>query len=354
MILQERTDAVYGELRRELLRFTPGSRFYSVRQLMLRYGVSRRVIDAAVEQLEREQAVEARPGSGIYVKQTSPRKRVAVFLPDWPSEGNRRFSQDLRAEFAKRSERWDFSIVPYDHQGGILRVVAETAAAVSILIWPGRLVSREELGELARLPGEVVMMWYDLFGVSVHSVCANSEYGGMLAAAGFIRKGHRKLAVIASEPRNHDIVDRIAGFVNTARLFGAEAVEIPCEIHSGDYSTGCAHDAMVEYLAAHRCGFTGLFTMSDESTQGIISALAEFDLHVPDEVSIISYGNDRNADFFMPPLTTVSGCQTECARRLAAELDRREETHDSSTIYIRANPSLIERESVKNLKAPKK
>lgn len=54
MILQERTDAVYGELRRELLRFTPGSRFYSVRQLMLRYGVSRRVIDAAVEQLERE------------------------------------------------------------------------------------------------------------------------------------------------------------------------------------------------------------------------------------------------------------------------------------------------------------
>ena len=57
------------------------------------------------------------------------------------------------------------------------------------------------------------MMWYDLFGVSVHSVCANSEYGGMLAAAGFIRKGHRKLAVIASEPRNHDIVDRIAGFV---------------------------------------------------------------------------------------------------------------------------------------------
>ena len=145
MILQERTEALYGELRRELLRFTPGSRFYSVRQLMLRYGVSRRVIDAAVEQLEREQAVEARPGSGIYVKQTSPRKRVAVFLPDWPSEGNRRFSQDLRAEFAKRSERWDFSIVPYDHQGDILRVVAETAAAVSILIWPGRLVIREEL-----------------------------------------------------------------------------------------------------------------------------------------------------------------------------------------------------------------
>ena len=354
MILQERTEALYGELRRELLRFTPGSRFYSVRQLMLRYGVSRRVIDAAVEQLEREQAVEARPGSGIYVKQTSPRKRVAVFLPDWPSEGNRRFSQDLRAEFAKRSERWDFSIVPYDHQGDILRVVAETAAAVSILIWPGRRVSREELGELARLPGEVVMMWYDLFGVSVHSVCANSEYGGMLAAAGFIRKGHRKLAVIASEPRNHDIVDRIAGFVNTARLFGAEAVEIPCEIHSGDYSTGCAHDAMVEYLAAHRCGFTGLFTMSDESTQGIISALAEYGLHVPDEVSIISYGTDRNADFFMPPLTPVSGCHTECARRLAAELDRREETHDSSTIYIRANPSLIERESVKNLKSPKK
>lgn len=178
MILQERTDAVYGELRRELLRFTPGSRFYSVRQLMLRYGVSRRVIDAAVEQLEREQAVEARPGSGIYVKQTSPRKRVAVFLPDWPSEGNRRFSQDLRAEFAKRSERWDFSIVPYDHQGSILRVVAETAAAVSILIWSGRPVSREELGELARLPGETVMMWNDLYGVSIHSVCANSEYAG--------------------------------------------------------------------------------------------------------------------------------------------------------------------------------
>ena len=57
MLLQQRAEQLYEQLDRELLNFTPGSRFYSARQLVLRYGVSSRVVNAALKQLEKRGAI---------------------------------------------------------------------------------------------------------------------------------------------------------------------------------------------------------------------------------------------------------------------------------------------------------
>ena len=103
MQLKEQSSELCDRLNDELVSFSPGSRFYSVRQLMLRYRVSRRVIDAALAQLEQKGAIETRPQSGIYVKQNRLRKHVALLMPDWPSEGNKRIQQCLKEEFQNLS-----------------------------------------------------------------------------------------------------------------------------------------------------------------------------------------------------------------------------------------------------------
>ncbi|MBS1370605.1 MAG: substrate-binding domain-containing protein [Lentisphaeria bacterium] len=349
MLLKERTKGLCGLLDDELRRFSPGSRFYSVRQLMLRYRVSRRVVDAALAELERGGAIETRPQSGIFVKRNRIRKHVALLLPDWPSEGNKRFQTYLKAEYEKRADGCNFSTIPYDYQEDLVRKIAGSPADVHIVLCPGVPIRRDELAGYAALQSEVIFMWSDLAAVSMHSLRSDSEYGGMLAASCFIRKGHRQLAVLPSEPRNRDVVGRIAGYTGAARLFGAEVREIPCEVHSGDYSMSRAHDAVCDYLQTNPCDFTALFLMSDESSQGAMAALAEHGIRIPDDVSIIGYGNDRSSGYFTPHLTTISGRQRECAAKLAAAIDRLFEG-SGELIDISVPPTLVERNSVKDLK----
>lgn len=349
MQLKEQSSELCDRLNDELVSFSPGSRFYSVRQLMLRYRVSRRVIDAALAQLEQKGAIETRPQSGIYVKQNRLRKHVALLMPDWPSEGNKRIQQFLKEEFQKRADRYVFSTILYEYQENLVRKITQIPADVHIVVRPGDPLERRELAEYAALPSEVIFLWSDLADVSLHSLHADSEYGGMLAAAYFIRNGHQNLAVLPSEPRNGDVIGRIAGYTGVARLFGARVTEIPCVVHPGDYSIRCAHDAICDYLAQHGCNFTALFMMSDESTQGALAAFAENGIRIPEDVSIIGYGNDRNAEFFTPHLTTISGRQQECAAQLAAAIDHLLE-NPGEIINISVRPSLIERDSVINRK----
>ena len=332
MLLQQRAEQLYEQLDRELLNFTPGSRFYSARQLVLRYGVSSRVVNAALKQLEKRGAIETRAQSGIFVLQSGARRRITLFQPDWPSESQKRIANSLRSELAVFGLCYDFTIVLYDYQQDI-----------------------PSLRRVAALETPTVMLWYDLACASIHSVSAGGEYGGMLAAACLLKKGHRKLAVLPSEPHNQDVRKRVGGFVDTARLFGAEATVIDCDIHPGDFSMTRAHDALAAHLQKSGCDFTALFVVSDESTQGAFAALTEAGLSIPGDVSVIGYGNALNSTYFTPPLTTIDGHNEECARRLVAAIhELLSGTRKDFLIDIRVKPILIERSSVRDLTPDKK
>ena len=142
MRLKEQSSELCDRLNDELVSFSPGSRFYSVRQLMLRYRVSRRVIDAALAQLEQKGAIETRPQSGIYVKQNRLRKHVALLMPDWPSEGNKRIQQCLKEEFQKRADRYVFSTILYEYQENLVRKITQIPADVHIVVRPGDPLER--------------------------------------------------------------------------------------------------------------------------------------------------------------------------------------------------------------------
>ncbi len=355
MLLQQRAEQLYEQLDRELLNFTPGSRFYSARQLVLRYGVSSRVVNAALKQLEKRGAIETRAQSGIFVLQSGARRRITLFQPDWPSESQKRIANSLRSELAAFGLCYDFTIVLYDYQQDIPSLLENSTADLNIVHWSGSRLSREELRRVAALDPPTVMLWYDLACASIHSVSAGGEYGGMLAAACLLKKGHRKLAVLPSEPHNQDVRKRVGGFVDTARLFGAEATVIDCDIHPGDFSMTRAHDALAAHLQKSGCDFTALFVVSDESTQGAFAALTEAGLSIPGDVSVIGYGNALNSTYFTPPLTTIDGHNEECARRLVAAIhELLSGTRKDFLIDIRVKPILIERSSVRDLTPDKK
>jgi DNA-binding LacI/PurR family transcriptional regulator len=50
---------------------------------------------------------------------------------------------------------------------------------------------------------------------------------------------------------------------------------------------------------------TAVFAANDHLALGILRALAEHGRRVPDEISIVGFDDVPEAEFFLPPLTTV-------------------------------------------------
>ncbi|MBS1371196.1 MAG: substrate-binding domain-containing protein [Lentisphaeria bacterium] len=349
MILKQRADSLYRQLDRELLNFTAGSRFYSARQLVLRYGVSHRVVTASLRELEKRGAIEIRPQSGIFVRRSYAKRRVMLYVADWPSESIRLTVEAFQRCFEACGDLYDFQRVFYEADSNPLDRIMENAADFSMVIWSKPYLEPDDVVKLASMPKPVVMLWHDYSGISIHSAHSAGEYGGMLAAGHLIHHGHRKLAVLPSEPGLPDVRSRINGFLDTARIFRASAIVIDCPVVPGNYSPTCAHDALAAHLAKHGCDFTGLFVVSDESAQGASAALAEYGLAVPRDVSMVGFGNVMNSGYFNPPLTTIDGRREEVVRRVVQEIHAHLSGTSQELINIRVKPVLVERASVRTI-----
>ena len=87
--------------------------------------------------------------------------------------------------------------------------------------------------------------------------------------------------------------------------------------------------------------------MSDYSALGVISAIKEYGLRVPDDISIIGEAGIPSGAFFDPPLTTIAH---DTSLRATVILEGILDLFAGGSFGIRTVPTkLIERKSVKNI-----
>ncbi|MNI78087.1 Lactose operon repressor [compost metagenome] len=58
-----------------------------------------------------------------------------------------------------------------------------------------------------------------------------------------------------------------------------------------------------------------MFVANDQMAVGVLRAVQEAGLHVPDDISVVGYDDQPEAEFFMPPLTTIKQDFEELGRR---------------------------------------
>ena len=71
------------------------------------------------------------------------------------------------------------------------------------------------------------------------------------------------------------------------------------------FSLSGAYDEARRYFESHR-GVTAVLTMSDTMAAGVIRALADLGLRVPQDVSVTGFDGTQMARFFIPSITTIS------------------------------------------------
>ena len=111
--------------------------------------------------------------------------------------------------------------------------------------------------------------------------------------------GHRRLAFLAGIARSASNAARLAALAEArAAHADLEIVEVECGV---DFDSGSAVAGAV--LAT---GATGILAFNDLVAMGLLSALADRGVRVPDDVSVVGFDDIPFARYTTPPLTTAT------------------------------------------------
>lgn len=128
----------------------------------------------------------------------------------------------------------------------------------------------------------------------------DQELGARLATQHLIDLGHTDIAHFAGS------MDWFDGGVRKRGWEGAlaDAGLSPGLCLEGDWSPIWAYETGLRLVREGRVP-QAIFAASDHTALGLIRALSESGIRVPEDVSVVGYDDVEGSEFFLPPLTTV-------------------------------------------------
>lgn len=162
---------------------------------------------------------------------------------------------------------------------------------------------------------------------------------GQLAANYFMQLGRQDIAIFGKCPK--DCPDRAVGFLETlkkGRRDVPEAWRISCDVTEED-----AYRATKKFMKENKKMPDAIFGINDETAIGVIEALQEEGIKVPEQVSVIGCDNISISRFIQPPLTTIEMPKFEVGILTVNMLLRRMEGMPPEKVVL--NGKLIIRES---------
>ena len=146
------------------------------------------------------------------------------------------------------------------------------------------------------------------------AVAVDQEAGARLATRHLLALGHRTVHHVAGPADSQEARGRIEGWRSELLAAGAP---VP-ELLRGDWTPSSGYVAGKELAARMRAvgdSVTAVFAGNDQMALGLLTALHEEGLSVPDDVSVVGFDDLPEAPYFTPPLTTVRQDFAELGRR---------------------------------------
>ncbi len=145
--------------------------------------------------------------------------------------------------------------------------------------------------------------------------------------------GRRRIMFLRGPAYQEDSTKREMGYKSALQANG-----IPFDeslVINGDFERDIAYQAMDHFLGNdRRIAFDAVFTGDDDAAIGVLKALQQHGLRVPEDVSVIGFDDLGFAALLNPPLTTVRA-PTELVGRIATEnLFGLLENHPTDEVFI--------------------
>ena len=356
-----KTDILYEQLREELRKYVPGDKFITSREIMKRYGVSQLIVDQTVARFRNAGLLRVVPGRGTFITEAANKFRgdapetILFAVPRWVSSDLTLMEEHLN-KIRQKVAPIRLLLHNYDYLEQVpvtLPLEEENVKGLAILTsaapWSSETLCRLE-AYAARIP--LVVMNRHCGDLPLLAVGTNDVFAGNLAVDHLFNCGHRKIAVLISEPHNGVIRERLNGVVDYAALRGVSCRVIDCGVRSGEYAPDKAYRCVTEVLH-EGLDFTALLGVSSDSFVGAANACLNAGLKIPETLSLVTIGSRRVVEIQHPPIDCIDVNLEGQLDAIIEILNAPDRFSPENNPYEYFKPSLVVNGSVKVLKKSK-
>jgi LacI family transcriptional regulator len=146
----------------------------------------------------------------------------------------------------------------------------------------------------------VVDRWFS--DLQLPSVTSENESGAISATKAMIDKGHREIGCLQGRPGTSTNNERLDGY--TKALRANKLVPRSALVRGDDFSEDSGYRSTCELLDSHP-ELTALFAFSNQNALGALRALAERNLTVPHNISLVTFDDAPFAEYLASPLSVI-------------------------------------------------
>ncbi|RVX43506.1 LacI family transcriptional regulator [Nonomuraea polychroma] len=173
----------------------------------------------------------------------------------------------------------------------------------------------------------------------VSAVCIDQIEGAKLATRHLLEQGHETVWHVSGPPEWLETEGRLQGW----RAALEEAGRPVPEPLAGDWSPRAGYEAGKSLAAMD--GVTAVFAANDQMALGVLRALSELGVRVPDQISVVGFDDIPESEFFSPPLTTVRQDFDVVGRHCIEVLLRQIDVGPTALERLVVRPSFVVRSS---------
>ncbi|MCL4352634.1 MAG: LacI family transcriptional regulator [Firmicutes bacterium] len=209
--------------------------------------------------------------------------------------------------------------------------------------------SGNDLAQVFRERSTIMLLDRIVDGAQFDCVLDNNNEGVRQVVQYLLSQGHKDLGVVSGPLQITAGGERVSAFEKFANQAG---LQIPLEWSwVGDaFSMEFGYKAATKFM---RLAYkpSAVFCTNNALTAGFLLALAERDVRVPEDISVVSYGSLENGELLATNITEIEQPARQIGRVAAHRLLRRIRGEDVPFEVVRVDPQLSLGNSVKFLKS---
>ncbi len=193
----------------------------------------------------------------------------------------------------------------------------------------------------------IVLLDRKVKGVEADTVAIDNFAAGYMGAKHLIGFGHKMIGLIAGRKNILPGKERLQGY---KKALTESRIPVKTElIKCGQFTEAGGYNATLDFLSMKPVP-TALFSCNNVMTVGVLTALKEKKIAVPDEISLIGIDDLKLAPFLCPPLTVVTQPGYNMGAIALELLIQRIEQRTSVDVQeVILKPRLIVRESCRSV-----
>jgi DNA-binding LacI/PurR family transcriptional regulator len=318
----------------------PGERIDSINEMQKKYDISRETAKSVLKRLAEEGLIIQRAGKGSFVADLGPRKKIwGVIIPFFSAQIDE-LIMSLRIEANNLNRKIEY-FVDYNNWHEEIRLVGSmiNERYEAIVVVPTFDESKTAAFYRNLVSGGSLVMLIDHTMAGSYFTYVIQSYDlGVKRAVQFLQsRCSERMAFIKNDTwAGRNLVQEV--MEETFKSFVGESADSDKSV-----IINSIHTLTPAFLRER--SIQGIFCCDDLDAVRMIGRLLEWNFQIPQDITLISYGNTEIARYFSPKITSIDCHYPMMARKTAQIISDHLQGNDVTYCQYVIQPELIIRET---------